>query len=312
MPPYFSFKGYDRLMKSHMIKTIAILLAGITSISFASIFIRFCDDVPAIMIATCRLGIASVILLVIYKIRGFTFKGIHRRDLLFSLLGGLFLSLHFILWITSLKYTSVASSVVLVTTNPIFVGIFSYFFLREKQPVELIAGICLCFLGSFMIAMGDSGLHGFTLADKKALIGDVLALAGAVMASGYLIVGSKVRERLDILTYITVVYSISALFLLITSVALQIPFTGYKPGSYLFMALLAVVPQLIGHTSLNWALKHLKASMVAITILGEPIGATILAYHFFTESVGRFQLLGMAMIFAAIIIASQKGKKIYQ
>ncbi|MBN2570361.1 MAG: DMT family transporter [Deltaproteobacteria bacterium] len=293
-----------------MLKTIAIIIAGITAISFAAIFIRFCDDVPAIMIATYRLGIASLVLLVIFRFKGLTLRGIDRKDLLFSLLGGVFLSLHFILWITSLKYTSVASSVVLVTTNPIFVGIFSYFFLREKQPIELIAGICLCFLGSFIIAIGDSGFHGFTLTDKGALIGDALALAGAVMASGYLIVGSKVRERLDILTYITVVYSISAIFLLITSMALQIPFTGYKPSSYLFLAMLAVVPQLIGHTSLNWALKHLKASMVAITILGEPIGAAILAYLFFTESVGRLQLLGMAMIFAAIIIASRKGKKI--
>lgn len=295
-----------------MIKTIAILLAGITSISFASIFIRFCADVPAIMIATYRLGIASLVLLFIFKVRGSTLKGIDRKDLLFSILGGVFLSLHFITWITSLKYTSVASSVVLVTTNPIFVGIFSYLLLKEKQHIELIAGIVLCFLGSILIALGDSGLHGITLTDNGALTGDLLALAGAVMASGYLIVGSKVRKRLDIVTYITVVYSISAIFLFITSIALQIPFTGYKPDSYLFLVLLAVVPQLIGHTSLNWALKHLKASMVAITILGEPIGATILAYLFFTELVGRFQLLGMALIFAAIIISSRKGKKLDQ
>ncbi len=295
-----------------MIKTIAILLAGITSISFASIFIRFCTDVPAIMIATYRLGIASLVLLFIFKVRGSTLKGIDRKDLLFSLLGGVFLSLHFITWITSLKYTSVASSVVLVTTNPIFVGIFSYLLLKEKQHIELIAGIVLCFFGSILIALGDSGLHGITLTDNGALTGDLLALAGAVMASGYLIVGSKVRKRLDIVTYITVVYSISAIFLFITSIALQIPFTGYKPDSYLFLVLLAVVPQLIGHTSLNWALKHLKASMVAITILGEPIGATILAYLFFTELIGRFQLLGMALIFAAIIISSRRGKKLDQ
>ncbi len=291
-----------------MLKTIGILGAGITAISFAAIFIRFCDDVPAIMIATYRLGIASLVLLLVFKVKGLTLKGIDRKDLFLSLLGGLFLSLHFILWITSLKYTSVASSVVLVTTNPIFVGIFSWLFLREKQNIELILGILLCFVGSILIATGDSGIYGMTLTDK-ALTGDMLALAGAVMASGYLIVGSKVRERLDIVTYITVVYSISAILLLMTSLALQIPFTGYKPGSYLFLVLLAVVPQLIGHTSLNWALKHLKASMIAITILGEPIGASILAYLFFTESVGRFQLLGMTLIFAAIIIASRKGGK---
>jgi len=292
-----------------MLKTIGILITGITAISFAAIFIRFCDDVPAIMIATYRLCIASVILLAIARIRGLSLKGVSRKDLYLSFLGGLFLSLHFITWITSLKYTSVASSVVLVTTNPIFVGIFSWLLFRERQNIELILGIVLCFFGSVLIALGDSGSQGFTLT-QRALTGDLLALAGAVMASGYLIVGSRVRERLDILTYITVVFSISALFLLVTSMALGIPFTGYRPDSYLFMALLAVIPQLIGHTSLNWALKHLKASMVAITILGEPIGATILAYLFFTESVGGLQLTGMTLIFAAIIIASRRGRKI--
>jgi drug/metabolite transporter (DMT)-like permease len=296
-------------MNTHTLKTVAILITGMVAISFAAIFIRFCDDVPAIMIATYRLCIASAVLLAIFKIRGLSLRGIEGKDLFLSLLGGIFLSLHFITWITSLKYTSVASSVVLVTTNPIFVGILSWFFLKEKQNIELILGIVLCFLGSVLIALGDSGMHGTTTLTDKALTGDLLALAGAVMASGYLIVGSRARERLDILTYITVVFSISAIVLLITSLVLHIPFTGYKPDSYIFLVLLAVVPQLIGHTSFNWALKHLKTSMVAITILGEPIGATILAYLFFKESIGRFQLLGMTLIFTAIIIASRKGKK---
>lgn len=292
-----------------MIKTVAVLLAGITSISFAAIFIRFCDDVPAIMIATYRLTGASLILLAIFWLRGHSFKKMGKEDLVLCLTGGIFLALHFILWITSLKYTSVASSVVLVTTNPIFVGIFSYFFLKEKQHIELVIGIILCFAGSIFIAAGDSGFDRLILADGDALLGDGLALAGAIMASGYLIVGSKVRERLDILTYITTVYTVAAAVLIVISLVLAIPFTGYRNSSYLYMVLLAVVPQLIGHTAFNWALKHIKASMVAITILGEPIGATILAYLYFSESVSRFQFFGIVTIFAAILISSRKGKK---
>jgi len=292
-----------------MVKTVIVLLAGITSISFAAIFIRFCDDVPAIMIATYRLVIASAVLLVMCRIKGAAFRHVGRRELLFSLLGGVFLAFHFVTWITSLKYTSVASSVVLVTTNPIFVGIFSYVVLKEKQNVELIIGIVLCFAGSIMIAIGDGGLQNFALSGRGAVIGDILALVGAVMASGYLIVGSRVREKLDILTYITIVFSMSAVLLLIMSFVLRIPFGGYKASSYLFMVLLAVIPQLIGHTAFNWALKHLKASMVAITILGEPIGATILAYLFFGETVRTFQIIGIALIFTAIVVASRKGKK---
>ena len=292
-----------------MAKTVVVLLAGIISISFASIFIKLCDDVPAIMIATYRLSIASVILCVYYTLRGHSFTKIDKIDLLLALLGGLFLSFHFITWISSLKYTSVASSVVLVATNPIFVGVLSYFLLKEKQHLVLVIGIVLCFMGSIMIAIGDSGLGGAISIGKQALIGDILALLGAFMASGYLIVGSKARERLDITTYVTLVFTISALFLLLTSFMSRIPFFGYKPSSYLFMVLLAVVPQLIGHTSINWALKHLKTSMVAISILGEPVGATILAYIIFRESVGAIQLVGIALIFAAILIASKKGGK---
>ena len=196
-----------------------------------------------------------------------------------------------------------------MTTNPIFVGIFSYLILKEKQPLELIIGIILCLIGSILIAAGDSGFEGLVIANRKTLLGDILAFAGAIMASGYFLVGSKARERLDILTYIAIVYTVAALILIILSLALNIPFTGYRHSSYLYMVLLAIVPQLIGHTAFNWALKHIKASMVAITILGEPIGATILAYLFFNESVSSCQMIGIAAIFAAILISSRKGKK---
>jgi drug/metabolite transporter (DMT)-like permease len=292
-----------------MIRTFMVLLGGIIPISFAAIFIRFCDDVPAIMIATYRLTVASLILAGYFIIKGNSIMNLRRRDVLLCTAGGIFLALHFITWISSLKFTSVASSVVLVTTNPIFVGVFSFFILRETQDRELIAGIILCVVGSVCIAVGDGGLTGLAVPDRGSLIGDGLALAGAVMASGYLIVGSRARENVDILTYVTIVFSVSALFLLAVSMVLKLPFTGYKGSSYVYMVLLAVVPQLIGHTSINWALKHLKTSMVAITILGEPVGATILAYLFFSETVGGLQFIGMILIFAAIIIASRRGRR---
>ena len=282
---------------------------GIIAISFASIFIKFCDDVPSIMIATYRLTISSIILLTIAKGRGIRFTSFSKKQLLIGVLGGFFLSLHFSFWISSLKFTSVASSVVLVTTNPIFVGLFSYLLFREKQPPELILGIILSFSGSVILAIGDSGLQGLSIQNPSFLLGDVLALLGAVMTSGYLMVGSKLREEMDVLSYISMVYTFSACFLLIASVSWGISFTGYKTSSYLYMVLLAIVPQLIGHTAINWSLKHLKTSMVAITILGEPIGASILAYIIFHETVESFQGIGIVLIFLAIIISSRKGRK---
>ena len=292
-----------------MVRIFACMSVGIVAISFASIFIKFCDDVPSIMIATYRLTISSIILLTIAKGRGIRFTSFSKKQLLIGVLGGFFLSLHFSFWISSLKFTSVASSVVLVTTNPIFVGLFSYLLFREKQPPELILGIILSFSGSVILAIGDSGLQGLSIQNPSFLLGDVLALLGAIMTSGYLMVGSKLREEMDVLSYISVVYTFSACFLLIASVSWGIPFTGYKTSSYLYMVLLAVVPQLIGHTAINWSLKHLKTSMVAITILGEPIGASILAYIIFHETIESFQGIGIVLIFLAIIISSRKGRK---
>lgn len=292
-----------------MIRTAACVSIGVVAISFAAIFIKFCGDVPSLMIATYRLTISSIILLLIAKSRGTRFSAFTRKQLLLGALGGLFLSLHFSFWISSLKFTSVASSVVLVSTNPIFVGLFSYLLFKEKQPPEVIVGIALSFCGSIILVLGDSGLRGLAIQNPSFLVGDVLALLGAVMGSSYFMVGSKLREEMDVLSYISVVYTFSACFLLLASFSLGISFTGYRARSYLFMALLAVVPQLIGHTAINWALKHLRTSMVAITTLGEPIGASILAYIIFAETIGSFQGLGIGLTFLAIIVASRKGIK---
>jgi drug/metabolite transporter (DMT)-like permease len=292
-----------------LVKIFACLSVGIVAISFASIFIKFCDDVPSLMIATYRLTISSIILLTIAKGRGIQFTSFSKKQLLMGALGGFFLSLHFSFWISSLKFTSVASSVILVTTNPIFVGLFSYVFLKERQPPELILGIILSFSGSIILALGDSGLQGPSIQNPSYLLGDVLALVGAIMTSGYLMVGSTLREEMDVLPYTFMVYTFSACFLLIGSVSWGISFTGYKASSYLYMALLAVVSQLIGHTAINWALKHLKTTMVAIISLGEPVGASILAYIIFHETIKTFQGIGIVLIFLAIIISSRKGRK---
>ena len=292
-----------------MVRTFVIVSIGIVAISFASIFIRLCNDVPSIMIATYRLTLSSIILILIAKSKGIRISSYNKRHILLGTLGGFFLSLHFFFWISSLKFTSVASSVVLVATNPIFVGLFSYLFFKEKQPAEVIIGIILSFSGSIILAVGDYSFQGLTAQNPSFLLGDILAFLGAIMASGYLMVGSKLREEMDILPYISMVYTFSACFLLITSLALGISFIGYKQSSYFYMILLAIVPQLIGHTAFNWALRHLKASMVAIAILGEPIGASILAYFIFGETIQMFQSVGIILIFLAIIIASRKAKK---
>lgn len=290
-------------------KLVFIVLSGILSISFAAIFVRFCDDTPPLIIAVYRLTIASVIINLFFKYKGHKLRDISRRNIILSIISGGVLALHFVSWFTSIKLTSVASSVVLVTTSPIFVGVFSYFFMKEKQNASIIAGIIMSFIGSIILTFGDGGGFGQLDFGGKAILGDIFAIVGAVAAAVYFMIGSKVRNSLDIVPYITITYTASAVFLIIASFFSPYSFFGYKASSYVSMFMLAVVPQLIGHTSLNWALKHLKSSMVAISTLGEPIGSAILAFIFFGETIDKFQFVGIIFIFGAIIIASKEGEK---
>lgn len=289
-------------------KLIVILLIGITSVSFAAIFIRFCSDVPPVTIATYRLIVAATILGIITIFKKKKLKKPTSKEFLLSVLSGIFLALHLITWILSLKLTSITSSVVLVTTNPIFVAIFSYFIFKEKQSKELIIGIILSFFGSIILGIGDGGISQLGIGNKNALYGDLLAIIGAIMASGYLITGSIIRKKVDTFNYILVVYSIAAISLTLFLFSSNYQTSGFKLSSWIYMFLLGAISQLIGHTSFNWALKHLKASMVAITILGEPIGASILAYLFFKETISLVQFIGIVFIFIAILVGYKKGK----
>jgi drug/metabolite transporter (DMT)-like permease len=232
-----------------------------------------------------------------------TWRGWRRNEIGWFLLSGLFLSLHFAFWIASLKYTSVASSVVLVTTHPIFVGIGGLLFLNERLGLNLIFGIALSVFGSGLISYGDMTLS------KEAFMGDGLAILGAIAASGYLLVGRKMRKDQELFSYIFPVYSTAGLILILLSIVFQKSFWGYSHSTYLFLFLLALIPQLIGHTTFNWALRYLPASMVAITILGEPIGSTILAYFILGEGLTIWKVLGGISIFAGILIALKSTSK---
>ncbi len=213
------------------------------------------------------------------------------------ILSGLFLSLHFAFWIASLKFTSVASSVVLVTTHPIFVGLGARIFLNESSGTILIIAIILSVLGGGLIGYGDF------LLSKEALMGDGMALLGAMAASGYLLIGRKMRGQQDLFAYIFPVYSTSGLTLILLSLIFQKSFFGYSTNTYIWMILLALIPQLIGHTTFNWALKYLPASMVAIAILGEPVGSTLLAYLILGESLTILKILGGIIILSGVLIA---------
>jgi drug/metabolite transporter (DMT)-like permease len=274
------------------------LPVGIIAISTASIFIKLCDA-PALIIATYRMVLASLILMPFAYCQR-TWRGWERNEWGWLLFSGLFLSLHFAFWIASLKYTSVASSVVLVSTHPIFVGVGGWLFLKERIGLNLIFGIALSVLGSGLISYGDLSLS------KEAWIGDGFALLGAITASGYLLVGRKMRKDRNLISYIFPVYSTAGLILILLALIFQKPFFGFSMSTYSYLFLLALVPQLIGHTTFNWALKYLRASMVAIISLGEPIGSTMLAYLILGEGLTISKVIGGISILAGILIVLDK------
>jgi drug/metabolite transporter (DMT)-like permease len=280
-------------------RLLFLLLIAISAVSTASIFIKLCDA-PSLIIAAYRMIFASLLLtpFVAFQKRR---QGIGTMRLSGCLLSGLFLGLHFALWIGSFKYTSVASSVVLAATNPIFVGIGGWLFLKEKLNLNLILGFMFTLLGSGFVSLGDTAIS------QEALLGDGLALLGAVSYSGYLLMGRRIRRGQDLLSYIFPVYCTAGILLVLFSLLFQKSFSGYSSSTYLFMFLIALIPQLIGHTTFNWALKYLPASVVAITSLGEPIGSAILAYFILDEGLTLWKTIGGVLILAGIVIALRRA-----
>jgi len=274
-----------------------IIFLGILSVASASILIKMCAA-PAMVIAAYRLGFAaSFFVLAALMRRTNPFAAFSRRDFKLAAFAGLFLSIHFSTWISSLKYISVANSVVLLATTPVFVGIASMFFLKERLNKALAAGIALTLVGAAIIGVNGFGSNHFSL------IGNILALLGAIGAGGYFMIGRALRGRIDTFSYVTVVYCFTALVLLSVTFAFGFSFLHYERSEYLLFFLIAFVPQVVGHTSFNWALKHVSAATVSVISLGEPIGAPILAFFILGEKITAIQLFGGILILAGVVSA---------
>lgn len=271
-----------------------ILLLGIIAVSFAAILIRL-STAPPLIIAFYRLFYGVLILLpfVFARYRQ-DLQRIDKRALLLSLLAGLFLALHFFSWITSLDYTTVTSSVILVTTHPILVAALSALLFKEDLSFGALLGILMAVLGSVVI-----GVSGMAL-QSGAWRGDALAFFGAVMMAGYILVGSRARKALSLFPYVLLTYSSASILLLLLALSFQLPLRGYSLTNHLLFFLLGFGPTVIGHTCFNWALKYIPSTQVSVSILGEPIGATILAYYVFKEMPSWLALFGGALVLMGI------------
>lgn len=279
-----------------------VLIGGIIGVSTGAVFARLADA-PALVTAAYRVGLAVLILipLAVWRARE-ELQQLAARDIKLAMLSGLFLALHFAAWISSLDYTAIANSVVLVNTIPLWVGLLTPLLTADRIRQPTIIGIIFSVIGGAIIGFGDFATGG------PALWGDFLALAGAFSAAIYLLLGRSLRRKLSLLAYVTVCYGSAAAFLWLVVLLLELPVVGYSPQTVAAFWAMALISQILGHSSYNWALKWFSTGFIAIALLGEPIGSTMLAYIVFDEGLTWLKFVGGLFILSAIYLAA-RGEK---
>ena len=272
------------------------ILIGIMAISFGSILAKLAQA-PSLLTAAYRLTSAVLVMtpFVFYKAL-LDFKKLRPRDLGWTVLSGGFLALHFAAWISSLKYISVSSSVVLVALQPVFVALGSWLLLKESIPCKAVLTGSIAMIGTIIIGLGDMQLG------REALWGDFLATAGALFAALYWMVGRRVRQNLSVSIYTYLVYGSAAFFLLSLAIVQGLPLFNYLAGEWLLFLTAGIVPTLGGHSLFNWALAYLPSFVVSVAVLGEAIGATILAFLLLGEIPTHAQLLGGCFILLGLYL----------
>jgi drug/metabolite transporter (DMT)-like permease len=285
------------------LQVFAVVLIGVLATSTAAIFIRYAqgEGLPSLVIAAGRLTLAAL-LLTPFALRAHRpeLAALTRRDLVLGAASGFFLAIHFATWIASLEYTSVLISVVFVSTSPLWVALLELFFLRVRLGALVWFGLIIALIGG--IAIGTAGGGGDDVGSNPVL-GGALALAGAVAIAVYLVIGRKLRAKLSLLPYIWAVYGFAALFLIAFVIVAGLPITGYSPNGLIWIILLALVPQLVGHSSFNYALRYLSATFISIATQMEPIASAILALIIFHEQPTAAQVVGSLAILAGVLLA---------
>jgi drug/metabolite transporter (DMT)-like permease len=283
------------------ISPLLVMLVAVVAMSWAAPLIRLASA-PPLAIAAWRLTFASIVLAPAFaasrgRAEWARLGGAERR---IAVVAGVFLALHFAAWITSLRLTSIAASAVLVSLSPVFAWVFSRAFLGERPGRRQAAGIVVAILGAAVIALGDAGKAG-----HAALLGDLLALAGAAFGGAYFVIGRRLRADLGLVAYITPVYAVAAVVLLGWAALRSEAFVAYPAGDWLVFAGLALGPMLVGHGGLNYALRYLPAYTVNVAALGEPVGATLIAWTLpaIAEPPGVPALAGGALAIAGIALA---------
>jgi drug/metabolite transporter (DMT)-like permease len=277
---------------------------GVLTVSTAAVLIRLAQaEVHSLVVAAWRLTLATLILAPIALGRyRHQLKALTAGEWRSALLSGVLLAIHFGTWITSLALTSVAASVILVWTSPIFVGLASHLFLGERLTRSMIIALVVAIAGSVVIGVADLG------EGTHRLQGDLLAVMGAISGAGYFLIGRRLRRRLSLLAYVFPVYGTAAVVLMTVMLVAGLGPVPQHPQTWLWLVLMAVGPQILGHSSLNWALRYFSATFVSLVALGEPVGSALLAWWLLGERPTIWAVLGGILILGGIAIASLVGR----
>lgn len=274
--------------------TSLLMFLGVVAVSTSAILIKF-STAPALALSFYRLALSVLFFLtpVLLRERA-ALRRLTKRDWLLCLGSGLSLALHFYSWISSLRYTSVASSTVLVTANPFIVLLMGYWLLGERTNRRGILAMFIGVAGAVMVGWGDFRVGG------GALFGDFLAVVGAITVSGYTIAGRIARQTMSVVLYSTVVYAIASAILLVIMLPQGVRLGPYSAQNWWLFVGLAVLPTVLGHTLLNWALKHVSAAVVSMSVLGEPVISTLIAWMLLGEKPGWTTLVGGVVLLVGI------------
>jgi drug/metabolite transporter (DMT)-like permease len=285
------------------------LIISIIAVSFASIFILSCQA-PPLSIAFYRLLFTTLLIfpfILIQKKTRNELRTLPRATLLIMLVIGVILATHFSLWITSLKMTSVASSVILVTAHPVLVAPVSFYFLKEKLSWVNALGIAISLAGVVVLVIGNYGFAAFGL---DTIEGNILALLGGIAAGLYILGGRKLRKTVSTMSYAFVVYAVGTITLFIICLALSAPVYNLTITDYEIILLMALVSGIFGHTLYNWSLGYIRASVMSVALLGEPIGSSLLAYAipWIHQEPSLYTVVGGGIILVGIYLTARTIK----
>jgi len=277
-------------------RNLALVVVGVLAVSFSGVLVRLADA-PPLAVAFYRTSMAAVVLLPVALVtKRQEFRALDGRRIAIALLSGALLAAHFGTWIPSLDLTTVAASTVLVTTQPVWVALMGRA-VGERLTRTAFVGVAVALTGAVIVSGGGFGVS------PRVLLGDVLAIAGAICGAGYVMAGRELRRSVSVFTYVSIVYTTCAAILALAMAVSGTPFVGYEPEVWLMFGLITIGPQILGHTVFNYLLAFLEASVVVIAIMAEPVGASVLAFLLLSEVPPLSAVVGGVVILVGVFVA---------